>query len=100
MYWQSKEENGRCSVLVVSVNNGSTITSVVWGQRVGCAIEGREDGLRIAEVIVDNVHQTVRVHHLHNQLLTGRSVFIELGPLDTQLKGFVLYIRQSSIRRL
>lgn len=52
--------------------------------------EGREDRLRVLEVVVDHVDEEGLVHQLLNDLARGRGRLVEVAPLSAELVRLVL----------
>ena len=57
----------------------------------GAGLEERlEDGGRLFEVVMHDVHKHIGIHEIQNKLAGRRIGLIVLGPLTAELVGFVL----------
>ena len=59
---------------------------------IGAGLEERlKNGVRLFEVVVDDIDEEVGVHDVRDQLARRRVWFVVLRPLPTKLIGFILH---------
>lgn len=67
--------------------------SLHGGQFSACLEEGSEDSIRVVEVVMYDIDEERSFHKLRNELLRGRVMFIEFGPLRSKFKGLILDVK-------
>lgn len=81
-----------CMTYLNAINGGLAIDrGSLLGLPFGtCLPEGLEDRVRVVKVVVHDVHQGISLHHLVDQFMGRRIVFVQFSPLSAELIGFVL----------
>ena len=73
------------------VNGVPVRGDAVLGGKLRAGLEERlEDRVGLLEVVVDDVHEAVRIHDAVDELARRRLRLVELGPLPAEFERLVL----------